>query len=180
MLNNDQLVRSLREAALLLGHEFNPTDLRFSEINRRQYSSEEFIEFKRDLVETGSKIRLLLLEYSLPIKDFEDFLATEKDSILVFQERGDALIPTLIKKEKKRTVQLAIEQKETISSEFDSSQTFSYKKNEQGEVLFFVIIAYQGLVSEYGYDKDFAGEKMNPVKRLLRLLSTERIERCFL
>ncbi len=174
MLNNDQLVRSLREAALLLGHDFNPLDLRFAEINRRSYSTEEFTEFKRDLVETGSKIRLLLLEYSLPSEEFEDFLHKEKDSILVFQDKGDALIPTLIKKEKKKLVQLAIEEKETRSSEFEASLANNYKKNAQGEVLFFVIIPYQGLVSEYGYDKDFAGEKMNPVKRLLRLLSTER------
>lgn len=174
MLNNDQLVRSLREAALLLGHDFNPLDLRFAEINRRSYSIEEFTEFKRDLVETGSKIRLLLLEYSLPSEEFEDFLHKEKDSILVFQDKGDALIPTLIKKEKKKLVQLAIEENETRSSEFEASLANNYKKNAQGEVLFFVIIPYQGLVSEYGYDKDFAGEKMNPVKRLLRLLSTER------
>jgi ABC-type bacteriocin/lantibiotic exporter with double-glycine peptidase domain len=174
MLNNDQLVRILREVALLLEHDLNPTDLRFAEINTRSYASDEFIEFKRDLVEAGNKVRLMLLEYSLPAAEFSEFVSRESDPVLVFDDIGEKLVPKLIRKQKRKTIQINIGETESQETQFVKEETSGYLTNANGEVSFFVIVAYKSLVSEYGYDQTLTGEKMSPVKRLIRLLSTEK------
>jgi ABC-type bacteriocin/lantibiotic exporter with double-glycine peptidase domain len=174
MLNNDQLVRILREVALLLEHDLNPTDLRFAEINTRSYNDDELIEFKRDLVEAGNKVRLMLLEYSLPVAEFTEFIARENDPVLVFDDSGETLVPKLLRKQKRKIVQVNIGEIESQQTKFAKEETVNYLTNANGEVSFFVIVAYQSLVSEYGYDQSLTGEKMSPVKRLIRLLSTEK------
>lgn len=174
MLNNDQLVRILRESALLMKHDFNPTDLRFAEVNKRTYSDEEFMEFKRDLVEAGSKVRLMLLEYSLPIEDFKQFIVKEEDSVIVFDDSGDNVIPRIIRKQKRKLTQIIIDNEASVQTVFDTEDASKFLLNNENEITFFVVVPYRGLVSEYGYDQDLSGEKMSPVRRFLRLLSTER------
>jgi ABC-type bacteriocin/lantibiotic exporter with double-glycine peptidase domain len=174
MLNNDQLVRILRETALLLKHDFNPTDLYFAEINKRSYSIEEFAEFKRDLTEAASKVRLMFLEYTLPLEEFNTFIAHEQDTVVVFDSRDDNMVPQLISKQKRKRVQVSIGEKNTDVTSFDKGESRNYHINENGEVLFFVVMPYQGVVSDYGYDHDLTGEKMSPVRRLIRLLATEK------
>jgi ABC-type bacteriocin/lantibiotic exporter with double-glycine peptidase domain len=174
MLNNDQLVRILREVALLLEHDLNPTDLRFAEVNTRSYSDDEIVEFKRDLVEAGNKVRLMLLEYTLPAEEFTEFIARESDPVLVFDDRGEKLVPKLIRKQKRKTIQINIGETESQQTQFVKEETSGYLTNANGEISFFVVVAYQSLVSEYGYDQTLTGEKMSPVRRLIRLLSTEK------
>lgn len=174
MLNNDQLVRILRESALLMKHDFNPMDLRFAEVNKRSYNEEEFQEFKRDLVEAGSKVRLMLLEYSLPAEDFKQFISKEEDSVIVFDDSGETPVPWIIRKQKRKLAQIIIGNDESTHSEFDANDTSKLLLNNDGEITFFVVVPYRGLVSEYGYDQDLSGEKMSPVRRFLRLLSTEK------
>jgi ABC-type bacteriocin/lantibiotic exporter with double-glycine peptidase domain len=174
MLNNDQLVRILRESALLMKHDFNPTDLRFAEVNKRTYSDEEFMEFKRDLVEAGSKVRLMLLEYSLPIEDFKQFIIKEEDSVIVFDDSGNNVVPRIIRKQKRKLTQIIIDNEASVQTEFNTEDASKFLLNDDKEITFFVVVPYRGLVSEYGYDQDLSGEKMSPVRRFLRLLSTER------
>jgi ABC-type bacteriocin/lantibiotic exporter with double-glycine peptidase domain len=174
MLNNNQLVRILRESALLMKHDFNPTDLRFAEVNKRTYSDEEFMEFKRDLVEAGSKVRLMLLEYSLPIEDFKQFIVKEEDSVVVFDDSGDNVIPRIIRKQKRKLTQIIIDNEASTQTNFNLDDADKFLLNNDNEITFFVVVPYRGLVSEYGYDQDLSGEKMSPVRRFLRLLSTER------
>lgn len=173
MLNNDQLVRILRESALLMKHDFNPMDLRFAEVNKRSYDDEEFQEFKRDLVEAGSKVRLMLLEYSLPVEDFKQFILKEEDSVIVFDD-GETVTPWIIRKQKRKLTQIIIGNEESAQTEFDTNNISRLLLNSDGEITFFVVVPYRSLVSEYGYDQDLSGESMSPVRRLLRLLSTER------
>ena len=63
MLDNYQIVRILNEAGLLLKHNFDSQSLRFVDANQRNYNFSEFAEFKRDLIEAGSKVQFLFLEY---------------------------------------------------------------------------------------------------------------------
>ncbi len=174
MLTNDQLVRILRESALMIKHDFNPMDLRFVEINRRSYDDDEFLEFKRDLVEAGNKVRLMLLEYSLPLEDFQKFISKEDDPIIVFDDSKDSLLPIILNKQKRRLAQTLVNEEESITEDFSIEDASLFFKNQEGEISFFVVVPYRGLVSEYGYDQDLSGEKMSPIRRFIRLLSTER------
>lgn len=65
MLNNDQIVRCLREVAFVLKHEYSTDDLHHVEANQRAYAENGLPEFKRDLAEAGNKLRILFMEYHL-------------------------------------------------------------------------------------------------------------------
>lgn len=54
-MNNHSIIRILREGAELFKHDFDPTALRFVEINNRTYSKEDFPQFKGDLIDSGGK-----------------------------------------------------------------------------------------------------------------------------
>ena len=172
-MNNDHIIRILREASLTLKHEFDAASLRFVDINKRNYDSDEFPEFKRDLLEAGSKIRMIFLEYSLDRDALLKFLDNEVSSILVFYKAADTLTPALIRKEgsKRRVVRINDSPNPEIFNDQDAELLLT---DEHGEVVFFVIDVYKSLVSEYGFDQTSSGQSLTPVSRLLRLLSTEK------
>lgn len=174
-MNNDHVVRILREASLVLRHTFDAASLRFVEMNNRIYDKNEFLEFKRDLIEAGSKIRLVLLEYSLDRTSLEGLLKKEDSPVLFFQEKNDSLAPVMVHSEKSRKV---ITRFSNSTIEQESIDVVSLPEqllmNEQDQVIFFVVVAYQNLVSEYGFDQTEKGEPLSAMRRLLRLLSTER------
>ena len=177
MMNNDQIVRILREGALMLQHDVNALDLRYVEVNNREYTDDEFPEFKRDLLEAGAKVKMLFLEYHLDLPALKDFIQDENSQLLLFQKTSNGLIPVLISKSKKQLALLQLGEtgnhQEMLTP--DQLQT-NWLLNEKGEIVFFVVFVYQSLVSEYGYDEDQRGQKLSPVKRLFRLLATERKE----
>ncbi len=87
MLNNDQIVRCLREVAFALKHEYSTDDLHHVEANQRAYAEEDLPEFKRDLVEAGNKLRILFMEYHLDQESLHEFIATQKAPVLAFTKR---------------------------------------------------------------------------------------------
>jgi len=173
-MTNLQIIKILREASLGLKHTYDPNDLRFVEINHREYRTEEFLEFKRDLIETGNKIKLTLLEYHFKSEEIVPFLKAETGYFLFFIKETDDIRPIIIRVINKKIELLDIA-KEGIAyqpfSDFDSS---AFLKDDKGEVIFFILFPYKSLVSEYSYDRALEGEKMTPVRRLVRLLSTEK------
>lgn len=174
MLNNDQLVRILRESALILKHDFDPANLYFTETNGTSYSLENLSEFKRDLVEAANKIRLMFLEYTLPKDDFEKFLREDPAPVIVFEESEGTLSPIIIDSTKKRAIkETKIGVRDSSNSNY-SNEGRNFLRNENDEVIFFVVVPYSSLVSEFAYDKDLTGQHLSPVKRFFRLLSTEK------
>lgn len=174
-MNNDHVVRILREASLALRHTFDAASLRFVEMNKRIYDKNEFLEFKRDLIEAGSKIRLVLLEYSLDRTSLEQLLKKEDSPVLFFQEENDSLSPVMIHSEKSGKVITRFSNSTVEQESIDvGSLPKSFFRDEQDQIIFFVIVAYQNLVSEYGFDPTEKGEPLSAMQRLLRLLSTER------
>jgi hypothetical protein len=101
-MTNHSIIRILREAALLLKHEFNPADLRFVEINNRHYTKSEFGEFKNDLIEAGSKMRMLFLEQNISVAALRDVVKDDNVLVLVFHETQQELIPILISGDRKK------------------------------------------------------------------------------
>lgn len=174
-MNNHSIIRILREGALLLKHDFDTTALRFVEINNRQYLIEEFPEFKSDLIEAGSTIKMLFLEKALPLSSLSNFISRNRMLTLAFQEHNGMLIPMLFNplgKEGFDAIRLHDDSAEHVSIEY--LDTFPLYKDSKGEIICFTIYPYKSLVSEYSYDTDIVPEAMTPVRRLFRLLSTER------
>lgn len=174
MLSNDHIIRILRESSLLLEHSFDAETLRFVEVNNRTYSLDEFTEFKRDLLEASTKIRLLSLEYQLEPENFRRFSKEEENYILAFKRADDSVEPVLIHPARKKRIQTRFTNKGIITEPYNENQPLL--TNSEGEVIFFLLLGDQGLVSDYGLDENVTGKKLSPVSRLFRLLHTERKE----
>lgn len=173
MLTNEHIIRILRESSLHLDHPYDAYGLRFVEANNRTYAAHEFDEFKRDLLEAGTKIRVMLMEYHLDAETFNRFVNEEDSLMLAFTRQDTKLEPVLIDthKKKKRTTTLGLHGLQ----ENDFTASNAWFTNDEGEVIFFILFAHEGLVSEYS-DESESGKTLSPVSRLFRLLHSERKE----
>ena len=173
-MNNNIIVRILNECALATKHDFDASVLRFVDANKRSYELPEFNEFKRDLIEAGSKIRMLFMEHSLDQPAFVQMLKEEQSMLLFFERKDDQLLPIIQYRQKRSTVIEKINDEDNLILEQESIDIRTLFSNANGEVIFFVIFPYKSLISEYEYADNFEGQKMSPVKRFFRLLSTEK------
>ncbi|WP_276373909.1 ABC transporter ATP-binding protein [Chryseolinea sp. H1M3-3] len=173
-MNNNIIVRILNECALAAKHHFDSSVLRFVDANKRSYELSEFNEFKRDLIEAGSKMRMLFMEYSLDHTAFVEMLKKEQSILLFFERKDDLLLPIIQYREKRSTIVERVNDEDNLILEQESIHTRTLFTNANGEVVFFVIFSYKSLISEYEYADNFEGQKMSPVKRFFRLLSTEK------
>lgn len=169
MLNNNQIVRCIREVALAMKHNFNLQEIQHVEANQRTYSDDEFIEFKRDLTEAGNQIRIMFMENQLDEKTFMDFFSEQTSPVLTFLRNEQGLHPALIVPHngKAKLIRISLADNETQS--FDPSVLL---KNENGEITFFAIYSYESPVSITGDE----GENPSPLRRLTQLLKTEKKE----
>ncbi|MBX2900956.1 MAG: ATP-binding cassette domain-containing protein [Cyclobacteriaceae bacterium] len=172
MLSNDQIVRCLREVAFKLRHDYASEDLHDVEANQRTYLEEDLTEFKRDLVEAGNKMRLLFLPYKLDRAAFEEFFVNQPGPVLTFMQKADHIIPVLLSPGKRKIEATTIEAEVDREETFRSLQDVGLHVQGLNEVEFFAVFAYESPVSMEATD----GKKPTPVKRLLRLLGTEKKE----
>lgn len=172
-MNNYSIIRILREGAFVLRHDFDPAVLRFVEINNREYNKNQFAEFKNDLIEAASKMRILLLEQAIPQVTLGDFVKENRMITLVFRDHSEGLTPVLLYAEKNSLRNILLDNERSESRELTPDRE-QFLKNADGLVQAFILYPYESLVSEYSYEGNTLPEPMNPLKRLLRLLSTER------
>ncbi|MCW5910320.1 MAG: ATP-binding cassette domain-containing protein [Cyclobacteriaceae bacterium] len=173
MLSNDQIVRCLREVAFKLKHDYASEDLHAVEANQRTYSEEDLTEFKRDLVEAGNKMRMLFMPYRLDRLAFEEFFTNQTAPVLTFIRKRDHIIPALLSPEKRKKFSaIYIESTADTTEEFSSLDSIPLHIEGMDEVEFFAVFAYESPISLESTD----GKPPSPVKRLLRLLGTEKKE----
>jgi ABC-type bacteriocin/lantibiotic exporter with double-glycine peptidase domain len=172
MLTNTQIIRTLREIAILVKHEFSIDDLHHIEINQRRYSQDEFPEFKRDLIEAGNKIRILFLENHLQKESLVDFLEDQKSSVFLFIKKDNRIIPAIVNRAKKNNYQLLLINEVNNTKELVSIEALlQLLIDENGEIYFYPVFSYQSPLSHAE-----PGEHITPAKRLFGLLGTERKE----
>jgi len=171
MLNNDQIIRCLREVAFKMKHEFSMDDIHHVESNQRTYNENEFIEFKRDLVEAGNKVRLLFMEYHLDEASFFEFITNQTTPVLAFI-RDEETLPVLLVPEKRKVSITRFETETNTKYEVSSLSDTHFLRDKNNEISFFAIFAYESPVSLEGSE----GENPTPIKRLLKLLGTEKKE----
>lgn len=174
MMTNNSIIRILREGGLLLKHDFDPAALRFVEINNRSYTPDQFLEFRNDLIEAGSKIRMLFLEQAQPATALAGFVKENRLPALVFVEQPQGLVPMLLYYEHKRLRYALLPADEKPAIVGEASDLQQLYQDAHGRVVTYVLYSYQNLVSEYAYDGDAVPRPMHPVRRFVRLLSTER------
>lgn len=169
-MTSDTIINLLREAALVLRYDFNPADLEFVSNNKRSYSLLDFPELKRDMVEAGRKIDILILEYQIPLKDLTEFYKASSEPILLFRKENDDFNSILL--QQKRGI---IYPTDTIDIQIKDifSSPDRWLTNENNEVIAFVIMPYKSVVSDSSTDENNE-EPLSPTKRLFRLLTTEK------
>lgn len=173
MLNNDQIVRCLREVAFKLKHDYASEDLHAVEANQRTYIEEDLTEFKRDLVEAGNKMRVLFMPYRLERSAFEEFFINQELPVLTFVKRSGHIIPVLISPEKRKKFSaIYIGTESDLTEEFESLESLTLHTLGLDEVEFFAVFAYESPISMESVD----GKKPTPIGRLFRLLATEKKE----
>lgn len=172
MINNHHIIRILREAALLLNHDYDPESLHFVEVNNRSYHEDEFTEFKRDLFEAANKIQIMMLQYHLSPQDFKTFIEKEEQFVLAFRRTENGFIPVIIHPAGKRRMQTSIESRQAVQEAFNEQSTLYTDENQ--EIIFFVLFPQESLVSDFGLDETSGGKTLNPITRLIRLLHAER------
>jgi len=171
MLNNDQIVRCLREVAFTMKHEFSIDDIHHVESNQRTYDETNLTEFKRDLVEAGNKIRVLFMEYHLDDSLFQDFLINQNMPVMAFIQE-DGIKPVVLYSNKRKITVTKFNPDKTSVDQVSTIAPFDFLKNPQGEIEFFAVFAYE---SPIGLDAREI-ENATPIKRLLKLLGTEKKE----
>lgn len=167
-MTSDQIIHILREASLALSHEFDLANLRLVDSNKRDYSTEDFPELKRDIIEAGSKINLLVLDYTIPKNGLADFLAESTEPVLLFKREHDVLDPVLVQ-QRKHTLHALLPRLEAFNIHDP------WLTDDSHAVTCLVIMPYKSIVSNYRTEDDSV-EVLSPVKRLVRLLGTEKKE----
>lgn len=169
-----QIIRIIREAARLLGQEYDDAILNESNVTTRNYGLDEVSEFNRDLLEAGNKVRFIFLENSIPTEDFGHAMRKIGITMLAYLRRDEKLIPIILQPQGRKLKALEVREEETIHhSDFKQQEGESFLTDENGDILFMGVFSYKSLVSEDGNEEEPA-YSFSPVQRLFRLLSEER------
>ncbi len=169
MFTSSQIVRTIRETAIVLNHSLDVDLIQNVEQYSRTYDIEVFTEFKRDLVEAGNKVRILFMENSLDPKSFWQFMQDSETPVLVFRNKTE-ITPCILYPNKSKFDCIEIRQDSTSTSQ-QNIESLNPWTNEKGEIIFFAIFHYE---NPLGSTEE--GQELSPVRRLLQLLATERKE----
>lgn len=170
-MTSNQIIQVLKEAALALRQDVDPAALHSVEVNKRSYNASELPELKRDLIEAGRRIGLLMLEYNIPKSTLPDFLKESAEPVFILKIENGEVAPVLLQ-QKKGSIQMLLS---TDKVNFTFEEMEAWQVNDQGEVPCFVIMPYKSIVSEYN-SEDNLNEPLTPTKRLFRLLASEKRE----
>jgi ABC-type bacteriocin/lantibiotic exporter with double-glycine peptidase domain len=169
MLSSTDIVKILQYTAFELKHTIETSALESLEKEFRVYARDEFQEFRRDLVEAGSKTKLLLIEQVMPLEAVDQLLA-EGSLVLSFRNTPEQYVPVIFQRRKKK---IALEFITPAGNKVAAEQA-PWLINEKGEAVLFVIFPYKNIVSDDAVAEP--GQELKPVKRFFRLLSTEKKE----
>ncbi len=171
-MTNDHIANTIKEIKLLLGENLEDALYQELHVGRRIYGLDEAYEFKRDLLESANKVRVVLLDQPLHDDELTEFLVDVNIPLIAFMKTDDGFSPIIIHKGKKGKV---IIQKVTESDLEDLPQEDIQDrllKNEHGDTILLGAFSYKSLVSEH--DEDEQAQPLSPVKRLMRLLAEEK------
>jgi ABC-type bacteriocin/lantibiotic exporter with double-glycine peptidase domain len=169
MLTNTTLIRLIRESSLLLNKQIDESMLNDVIFNNRSYGASDFDEFKRDLMETATRVGLDLFEYSLERSAFLAYLESSPEVLIAFEGTSEDTTPVLLSGKNKipNVIRVAAENKESIA--------LSHLQLPD-VVNFFVVMPTQTLVSDYDFGLGTESKNQSPLKRFFRLLTLERKE----
>ncbi|MBL7833172.1 MAG: ATP-binding cassette domain-containing protein [Cyclobacteriaceae bacterium] len=166
-MTNSQLEKIIQESSLALGQSIDPGIIEDITRNVRSYDESELQELKRDLIESARKVNLAVFDNTIVETELADFLKESLEVVLLFHTRNNILTPVLVRMEGK-TVKSLLDGKTFRLREFANSQDWL---TAQGGISCLTLMKYSSFT---GSSAEGDSTKLSPVKRLFRLLGTER------
>jgi ABC-type bacteriocin/lantibiotic exporter with double-glycine peptidase domain len=170
MLNTDQIIRIIQESSLLVDADLGGEVIQSLDINYRKYEEHELAEFKRDLTEAAYKAHLQMLDYSLPIDQFAQFLSEIKQPVILFRKQNHGFIPQLIIPLNNAYQLTSFGEQVSTETSINISEIFA-NFSVDGEIRFIAVMKLSNLVSS---DDEQTTETPSPGWRLAKLLLTEK------
>ena len=171
-MTDQHINNTIKEIVLVLGENLEEALYHDLQISTREYGVDEIFEFKRDLVESANKIRVVLLDQTLEKDDIAQFLKEVEIPLVGFAVKPDGFVPVIFSKTKKGVTK-AVEVLPETTQEVDVEEVATRLiLSESGEVAMLGAFSYKSLVTDQNEGEE--ARPMSPVKRLLRLLGEER------
>lgn len=162
-MTTNTIIQILQEAALYLKRDFDDGQLQIVRMNFRIYEVEDFPDFKRDLVEAARKIDLMVIEQSISKDHLQAFIQETRDPLVVFQAGSSTLEPHLLAPQRKQ-IRLLLSGKTLGPAEQENLL------QSDSRIVALLITPYKSISGETAG----SATPTTPVKRLLRLLATEK------
>lgn len=172
MLTNFSIVRIIREIGITQNHSLNLHELHPVEMNTRTYGLKDLPEFERDLSEAGHLSRIIFIKKYIHAASLKEFLLEQSSPVVTFEADGDQLKPILWIPSENAPVGYRMEATSHESVGLETGLLGHLVQSESGEVLCLTSVIYENPISPAtGEDQN-----LSPIRRLLRLLGTERKE----
>ncbi len=172
MLTNFSIVRIIRVIGLTQNHGLNLHELHPVEMNTRTYTRRDLQEFERDLTEAGHLSRIIFLKKYIPKDGLQAFLREQPSPVVTFEVDGEQLKPLLWIPSGKSLAGFRMEATAHDAVSWENALPNRLVQSEAGEVLCLTSVIYENPVSPAtGEDQN-----LSPLRRLIRLLATERKE----
>lgn len=176
----------IQKIANLISHNYNPFDFKQNILHLNDNTDQDdIVTLTNDLIETGNKIQLMLIQHYAPKENFLSILKKFNFPFLVFErnEKGK-IIPIILQRKGNNIVShKLLDDKSFTEHKFNLNELDNYlKKSEFGnkyenQILFLSPGSINSLISPNLNKDDYSDDKeYTPLRRLYRLLSTERKE----
>ncbi|MEQ9426304.1 MAG: ATP-binding cassette domain-containing protein [Cyclobacteriaceae bacterium] len=174
-MNNHHLLFILQESAQRLDQAYDGFALKEIEQIGRQYRIDEVLEFKRDLMEAGTKIDLIYLDNSIEEDGILSFFEEVDVPLILFKQMKDRVMPLMVVRDKKDKIQLLRILDQNVSEmDFHPDEITNLIRDENGKVTFLAVFSYKSLAKNTFEAEEDLGKPMSPIIRLFRLLSEEK------
>jgi ABC-type bacteriocin/lantibiotic exporter with double-glycine peptidase domain len=184
-MNSKQIDSIVAKLAEISNQNYNYFDLKETFPENLNYNSSEIGRFIDHLLEKGQRINLSILKNHIKIDELAQLINTANFPILVFRKLGtDDFEPIVIYKDKKEQIVyhsfatdalLPLQQEQNILNNLLLYENYPDVTLE-GSVIFLTVLPLEYIATDY-YGKASGDTKdLTPIRRLFRLLRTERKE----
>ncbi len=172
-MNNRQIFEIVAHYKAFLKPTFTRPDKGEEEPYHPPYTREEVAEFSHDLVEAGGRAHIIFIENDLAEKEFPQYVKDIDIPLLAYADTPEGVVPvSILSAEGGKWKLTYFRENGSTESRKEAPSAVNLYRNAAGQVHFMAAISFDSLVS----DSSSEGEQrqFSPVRRLYRLLSTER------
>lgn len=171
-MTNQHIANTIKEVKLLLGESIEDALYQDLQVGTRNYSLDEAYEFKRDLLESANKVRVVLLDQALEDKELEAFADEVNIPLIGLVSHEEGFLPVIVHTGKKRKINVHLVHRNELEETTLQEVKGRLLRNKAGELVLMGAFSYKSLVSEH--DENEIPKDLSPVKRLFRLLGEEK------